>query len=340
MLFRSENLEDALEDTLKKMKEVMDDLIGDYEHTIFIMEHKGVNSNEIIKIYKAMQDAVHQQAEEYRALGLDENSDYIQELQKQWWEYQDSIQDLIIETYEKSVKEHENAITLNENWLDKAITNKDFSGITRYTSDIISHYKAMQDEIHQQAEYYRSLGYSDTSDEVSKLSDLWWDYYDKIAETSANAWQQVVDNVNDAVDEITGLYDTLKDAAQEYADSGFITIDTLQEICSWGVQYLAYLKDENGQLVINEESLQKVIAARTEQMAVETALSYVQQIRSAIERNEITELMNLTLATEQTTTATWDLVYAQLRLLNVSGDLNDTMYAGALQNIKIGRAHV
>ena len=186
--------------------------------------------------------------------------------------------------------------------------------------------------------YYRSLGYSDTSDEVSKLSDLWWDYYDKIAETSANAWQQVVDNANDAVDEITGLYDTLKDAAQEYADSGFITIDTLQEICSWGIQYLAYLKDENGQLVINEESLQKVIAARTEQMAVETALSYVQQIRSAIERNEINELMNLTLATEQTTTATWDLVYAQLRLLNVSGDLNDTMYAGALQNINNLRA--
>ena len=334
----TENLEDALEDTLKKMKEVMDDLIGDYEHTIFIMEHKGVNSNEIIKIYKAMQDAVHQQAEEYRALGLDENSDYIQELQKQWWEYQDSIQDLIIETYEKSVKEHENAITLNENWLDKAITNKDFSGITKYTSDIISHYKAMQDEIHQQAEYYRSLGYSDTSDEVSELSDLWWDYYDKIAETAANAWQQVVDNANDALDRITGIYDTLKDAAQEYADSGFITIDTLQEICSWGVQYLAYLKDENGQLVINEDSIQKVIAARTEQMAVETALSYVQQIRSAIERNEISELMNLTMATEFTTNETWDLVYAQLKLLNVSGDLNDTMYAGALQNINNLRA--
>jgi len=162
---------------------------------------------------------------------------------------------------------------------------------------------------------------------------LWWDYYDKIAETSANAWQQVVDNANDAVNEITGLYSTLKDAAQEYADSGFITIKTLQEICSWGIQYLAYLTDENGQFVINEESLQRVIAARTEQMAVETALSYVQQIRRAIEHNEIDELMNLTLATETATNATWDLIYAQLKLLNVSGDLNDTMYTGALQNI-------
>ena len=334
----TEELEEKLEDTLKKMKELADEVIGDYEHTIFLLEHKNADSSEIIAIYKAMQDAVHKQADEYRALGLDENSDYIQELQKQWWEYQDSIQDLIIETYEKSVKEHENAITLNENWLDKAITYKDFSGITKYTSDIIEHYRSMQEEIHAQAEYYRSLGYSDTSDEVSELSDLWWDYYDKIAETSANAWQQVVDNANDAVDEITGLYDTLKDAAQEYADSGFITIDTLQEICSWGVQYLAYLKDENGQLVINEESIQRVIAARTEQMAVETALSYVAQIRSAIERNQIDELAALTLATETTTTATWDLVYAQLKLLNVSGDLNDTMYAGALQNINNLRA--
>ena len=208
----------------------------------------------------------------------------------------------------------------------------------KQTAEIVGQYRKMQETIHEEAEYYRSLGYADTSDEVSELSDLWWDYYDKIAETAANAWQQVVDNANDALDRITGIYDTLKDAAQEYADSGFITIDTLQEICSWGVQYLAYLKDENGQLVINEDSIQKVIAARTEQMAVETALSYVQQIRSAIERNEISELMNLTMATEFTTNATWDLVYAQLKLLNVSGDLNDTMYAGALQNINNLRA--
>ncbi len=255
-----------------------------------------------------------------------------------YYKYEEEVFEKIKSILDDVRKEHENAIKLNQNWLNNAIDDKDFEGITKYTSEIINHYKAMQEEVHKQAEYYRSLGYSDTSDEVSKLSDLWWDYYGAIAETSANAWKQVVDNANDAVDEITGLYDTLKDAAQEYADSGFITIDTLQEICSWGIQYLAYLKDENGQLVINEESLQRVIAARTEQMAVETALSYVQQIRSAIERNEITELMNLTLATEQTTTATWDLVYAQLRLLNVSGDLNDTMYAGALQNINNLRA--
>ena len=38
----------------------------------------------------------------------------------------------------------------------------------------------MQDIIHEQAEEYRALGFSDTSDEVSELSDAWWDYEDEI----------------------------------------------------------------------------------------------------------------------------------------------------------------
>ena len=58
--------------------------------------------------------------------------------QKQWWDYQDNIQKLIIETYEKAVKEHENAITLNKNWLDKAISNDDFEGITKLLMCCIS----------------------------------------------------------------------------------------------------------------------------------------------------------------------------------------------------------
>ena len=367
----AEDLEEQLKDTLDEMKKTMDNVLNYFNHEMFLMEKNNKvvvrivpkiddgevktslnhitdfddftknqmeNASQIVAIYKQMQETVHNQAEEYRKLGLDENSSEIQELQKQWWEYSDEITNSVVSAYETITGELENAIGLTDVWLNKAISEHDYGGIVQYTQDTINYYHRMQEAIHEEAEFYRSKGYSDASDEVSSLSKLWWEYYEEIKNATANAWQQVVDNANNAIDEITGLYDALHTAADEYADSGFITIDTLQEICSWGVQYLAYLKDENGQLVINEESLQKVIAARTEQMAVETALSYVQQIRSAIERNEITELMNLTLATEQTTTATWDLVYAQLRLLNVSGDLNDTMYAGALQNINNLRA--
>lgn len=323
------DLEEQLEETLKKMKESIDDMIGDFEHQIFLMEKNGKSASEIVAVYKQMQEAVHNQAEEYRKLGLDENSDYIQDLQKQWWNYSDSIKDVIIDAYDDIVGELENSVTLTENWLDNAIADSDYGAIVKYTSDIVDYYRQMQDAIHQQAEYYRSLGYSDTSDEVSKLSDLWWDYYEKIKETSANAWQQVVDNAHDAIGEITGLYDTLRSAAEEFSEVGQISVSTFQSIAKLGVENLSYLQDENGMLVINEENIQKVIAARTQQMAIETALSYVQQLRQAQENGEITTLANLTLATQVTTQSTWDLVYAQLRLLG----LQDEYFNGAIQNI-------
>lgn len=332
------NLEEQLEETLKKMKESIDNMIGDFEHQIFLMEKNGKSASEIVAVYKQMQEAIHQQAEEYRKLGLDENSDYIQDLQKQWWEYQDSIKDAIIDAYDNIVGELENSVTLTENLLDNAIADSDYGAIVRYTSDIVDYYRQMQDAIHQQAEYYRSLGYSNTSDEVSKLSDLWWEYYEEIKNATANAWQQVVDNANNAIDEITGLYDALHTAADEYAESGFITVSTFQEILSWGVQYLNFLKDENGQLVINEESIQRVIAARTEQMAVEQALAYVQQIQFAAQQNDTAALLNLANATTTASGATWDMVYAQLALMKASGQISDSLYNSYVQNINNMRA--
>lgn len=367
----AENLEEQLKDTLDELKKTMDGVLNYFNHEMFLMEKKnkivvrvvpelddknfntGINkimdfdayskqqmdyASQVVAIYKQMQETVHNQAEEYRKLGLDDTSSEIIELQQKWWEYSDSITDAVVNAYDTIVGELENAVTLTDNWLSNAIDTHDYRGIVQYTQDTVEYYQRMQDAIHEQAEFYRSKGYSDASDEVSKLSDLWWDYAEKIKETSANAWQQVVDNANEAVDQITGLYDTLHAAADEFAESGFITIDTLQEILSWGVQYLQYLKDENGMLVINEESIRKVIAARTEQMAIEQALAYVAQIRTAAEAGNIESLNNLAFATETVTGATWDLVYAQIQAMQMAGQISAAQANAYIENINRMRA--
>lgn len=328
------DLEEQLKETLDAMDEEISKIIASYEHDIFLLEKNNGSADEIVAIYKKMQQEVHNQAEEYRKLGLSENSEYIMDLQKQWWDYQDSIKEVIVAAYEDITSEYENAITLTENWLNQAIESANYSDISRYTNDIIGYYRDMQDTIHDEAEYYRSLGYSETSDEISQLSDLWWDYQDAIVNATKDAWQQVVDNANDALDSIQGMYDSLKDAAQEYAEYGSITVDTLQDILSYGVENLAYLQDENGQLVINEENIQKVIAARTQQMAIETALNYIQQLRTALTNNDTVALLNLTTATSAAASSTWDLVYAQLQLLGLSDD----QYNNALQRINVMRS--
>ena len=80
--------EGGLDDTLKTM-----------EHKLFLMRKNGSGSpSAMVAMYKQMQDKVHQQAEQARALGLSEDDAYIQELQRKWWAYNDEIQDINQET--------------------------------------------------------------------------------------------------------------------------------------------------------------------------------------------------------------------------------------------------
>lgn len=79
--------EDALRDEFK-------DYLNDMEHLISLMERNNVPDAEIIDAYKRMMEAIHAEAERARANGEDENSDYVQELQDQWWEYHDAIQEI------------------------------------------------------------------------------------------------------------------------------------------------------------------------------------------------------------------------------------------------------
>lgn len=91
----------AVEEVYKEMKEGLSETLEDMEHQIFLWEKKGNMSAAIIDQYKKMQDEVHALAEKYRAMGLDENSDYIQDLQKQWWKYQDAIQGIVEDLWEE-----------------------------------------------------------------------------------------------------------------------------------------------------------------------------------------------------------------------------------------------
>lgn len=296
---------------------------SEFERLYKYHQHLLKMDQESVSDYIAWLDAAYQEAYKNGEIELDD-----------YYKYQEEVFDKIKESLDDLQKAHENAITFDKIKLDNAIEAGDYGDIVKYTDDIVEHYKAMQNEVHLQAEYYRSIGYAETSDEITKLKSLWWDYYEEIKNVSADAWQQVVDNANDALDGVTGLYDTLKGAAQEYAESGYITVDTLQSIYKLGVQNLAYLQDENGQLVINEENIQKVIAARTQQMAIETALNYIQQLRTALTNQDTAALANLIYATDLAANSTWDLVYAQLQLLG----LDDAQYNAALQRINTLRS--
>lgn len=253
-----------------------------------------------------------------------------------WWDREaDKIQN-VIDKFEAVTKLYENKITLTENWLDNAVGDMDYSKVREYTDNIAEYYRRMQENIAAEAAYYRSKGYSDESDEVSKLSDLWWDYEKKRLAVTEEAWDKIVQAAHEGVDKIQDVYDKFHAAAKEFAENGgqFISIDTYQAILQLGAQYMQFLRDENGLLTITDEKIEKIMAAKTEELAIEQALAYIEKLRIALSEKDTATLEHLLYATSEAASSTWDLVYANLALL----DLDEDQYRAALHNINALRS--
>ena len=222
--------------------------------------------------------------------------------------------------------------------VDTIFSSIDGDAIESTLNGIIDHYREAQANLHKEAQYYRSMGYSDLSDEVADLSDQWWEYEDAVKDVKQKVidyLSNIVDAASDSVDTIQDVLDTFKKAAEEYStNGGFISVDTFQEISKLGVEYMGYLKDENGLLTINEEMINRVIKAKTEQMALESASAYVERLRLALQENDVVSLNNLLNATADLTEVQWGSVYAQLAML----DLTEEGYAQAVKNIDAYRS--
>ena len=72
--------------------------------------------------------------------------------------------------------------------------------------------------------------------------------------------------INEEIDKFQSAYKGLKEAMDSYNETGTFTLDQVQEIISYGGDYLKYLMDENGNLQLNEEALNKVAIARINEM--------------------------------------------------------------------------
>ena len=221
--------------------------------------------------------------------------------------------------------------------VDTIFSSIDGDAIESTLNGIIDHYREAQKNLHKEAQFYRGMGYSDLSDEVADLSDQWWEYEDAVKDVKQKVidyLSDIVDAASDSVDTIQDVLDTFKDAAKEYStNGGFISVDTFQEIMKLGPEYLGYLQDENGLLTINEEAIKKVIKAKNEQLALESAAAYVESLRLALQENDVVSLNNLLNATADLTEVQWGSVYAQLAML----DLTKEGYQKAVAQIDMRR---
>lgn len=89
--------------------------------------------------------------------------------------------------------------------------------------------------------------------------------------------------VSGEIDNLQSAYNGLTDIMDNYEQTGSISIDQIQQIMSYGSNYLQYLVDENGNLTLNKQALEDVTAARIEDMKYQSLaalISYVQNIKN------------------------------------------------------------
>lgn len=153
-----------LEDYRKYAEEVFNGLrdlatdFSDEEHQIFLWEQEGGREHDIVTMYRQMQTDLHNVAQDIRKAmsdaGLEdyeiENSEIIQSLSKQWWEYEDDIKNVFdsindtVSDYINDVK-HEISLLEHTNGPDGAndalMMNK-WAGLRTYLQGQIASYTA------------------------------------------------------------------------------------------------------------------------------------------------------------------------------------------------------
>lgn len=186
-----------MEETYQLARTLADDWFNDKEHQLFLMGKNNASEEDQVAVYREMQNEAHRLAEEARKYGLDENSDYIQALQKQWWSYQDSIEDLYNTIFEKEVDARNNTLNLLNNQYGALDNNRSRDAMTENLQRQLAEQRAIQEAAHKEAQRLRALGVDENDEAIQKCIDMWWDAYNDIQDINS----KIADNVLSVYDD-------------------------------------------------------------------------------------------------------------------------------------------
>lgn len=121
-----------------------------------------------------------------------------------------------------------------------------------------------------------------------QIADMMGVSFDEIAASIGETSPELT-AMNEKLDETQAAYQTVRTAIDEYNEYGLISADTLQELSTLDSQYTACLYDENGQLVINKDTL-----ANTQQSYADVASAIYKNIKALQIKNAIDAIEGIT----------------------------------------------
>ncbi len=155
----------------------------------------------------------------------------------------------------------------------------------------------------------QSLGYVNRDGTLNVNAPIAWQTnYDNLQKRLTDAEDYIENNLtldvklqlglvdlDEVVDDLQSVFDTLSDAAKEYAENGGkVSVDTFQDLLKLEPKYLAMLYNEHGQITLNKEALLQVAQARLYDMTQKQIDSIITTATNAAKAGEIEKLKELT----------------------------------------------
>lgn len=233
--------------------------------------------------------------------------------------------------YEEEV--YEKSKTLRSDAFSKTLEDMKFNiEVLKHNNadddEIISSWQKILSKINREIAYYEKIGYDSTNEILRSLVNEAWSVQEEISA----AVDAVAQKAEDALSGFLSFYSTITSAAKEYASIGALSPESLQKILELEPKYLTYLTDKDGHIVLN--SIQNVIAKKTEDLAITNALTFANKILIATQEGDIDTLTELTKCTASASDGTWDMVYATLNLAKATAKVSgiDESYYSLAEN--------
>lgn len=265
-------------------RDMADNRIKDLEHQIEMTKNlKGENADVIAQLNE-IQRVSHEEANRLRSMGYDDNSNEIQELQKTWWDAENSKLDFYS-------KQHENIIRDIEHARDMVLETNPYANTSSY-------YKQLQEEYHKEAERLRALDPEKYKEYIQKLQVAWWDAQNEIYDIRKEAFEKYTDFGS-------SYFDSHKTLLQSYYDVTNAVRDAQHEInkeLETSKTMYEYLDEDTRKLLFNQEDYN----------TLSKELLNIQSEADKLQREYQSRLETATLDTIEEITSNYEMQYETL----------------------------
>lgn len=255
---------DSLIEIFKGRNDLLNKTISDFEHDIYLTQQdttqnggnapglKQRNNAKLLSTYETLQTIVHQAAEEYRASMSGvmseieiEHSEYIVNLQKQWWSYQDSINQINEEIFTDSLDAYNDYIKRRNKFAMWGSDNE----LAAYRRAMRSLKQSYDNDL---IDYKRYLT------EKLNLLESMYDAEQDRQQAYVNAVVDQLETEKEALEKQLELY-------EEQRDNYDTTVSTVVSVIDERIKALQEENDELDKQVQLQKALEELELARTQQ---------------------------------------------------------------------------